>query len=234
MSGKSQVEQVNQSLEFCGLRVELARIANPHLRNVILDRARDCYRFSYDDHVRDYHDYSEEYSDYADTETVVKETIEGEGESVDEARETITRRIPAGLQVLKETIIGDGKPITLRVVGDTMEKALLEARGRVPAGATIMDESQISAGGETKVVFDADTQQSAEEMSRKQVLEKFGDAGTVRQVVMVSQGRKGFLGLGVRPNRYEAHLVGRPVVELTYKLRARVRAEVGEIRKKST
>jgi len=60
------------------------------------------------------------------------DTLEIEAESLEEAREAVKSRIPAGLSLLSEEIISDGSPKTATAAAATCEAAAEQARGPNP------------------------------------------------------------------------------------------------------
>jgi len=157
--------------------------------------------------------------------------IEIEAESLDEARIKARDQIPEGLRILSEEIVSDGEPITLKISGDTTEAAFTKAQSAISDNADILDKKELSAPRHAvvRITVEAFDQQSAISDAEWQAKEQ-GQAGTVQSVKLTVPGRKGFLGIGAKPNQYAIELlVPQPaVVEVIYKAKAKIAVRLAE------
>jgi hypothetical protein len=154
---------------------------------------------------------------------MTQEVIEVAANSLEEAREQIRSRIPTGLQLLSETVISDGKPKTARAVAETTEAALAKAQDEIPHGAEVVEKKEVAAPESKVVTVEAFDEQSA----REEVSSGIPRTATLNALKLVRSGSKGFLGIGKKPNQYEAEVFHHAVMEITYKEQARVSAKIG-------
>lgn len=154
---------------------------------------------------------------------MTQQEIEVKASSLEEAREQIKSLIPTGLQLLSETVISDGKPKTTRVVAETTEAALAKAEEGIPQGAEPMEKKEVADPEHKVVTVEAFDEQSA----RDEVSSGIPRTATLNSLKLVRPGSKGFLGIGKKPNQYEAQVFHNAVVEVTYKEQARVSARIG-------
>lgn len=155
-----------------------------------------------------------------------RRTIEAEAESLEAARMQVKAQIPSGLAALSERILSDGEPKTAQGVGDTVEGAYEKAKKEVPTGAVVMEKKVLVSPKREVVPVEAFDEDGA----RADAAGKAERSSIINAVKLVRAGKRGFLGLGKRPNRYEVEILHRAVVHITHKARARVRVEVGKSR----
>ena len=154
---------------------------------------------------------------------MTQQIIEVTASSLEAAREQIRSRMPAGLQLLSETVISDGKPKTVRAAAETMEAALAKAQAEVPDGAEVIEKKETAVPEHKVVTVAAFDEQSA----REDVNSGIPKTATLNALKLVKPGSKGFLGIGKKPNQYEAEVFHQAVVEITYKEQARISAKAG-------
>jgi len=157
-------------------------------------------------------------------------TIEIEAETLEEAREQVKSQIPEGLHLLSEQVISDGKPQTVKVLGNTLEAALANAQGKIPNNADVIDKKETAPEQRViRVTVEAFDEQIAKSNAEWEALQQ-NKAMTVQNVKLVVVGQKGFLGIGKKPNQYEVELLEpQPaIVEVTYKTKAKISATIGE------
>lgn len=159
---------------------------------------------------------------------MTEKIIEIEAETLEEAREQIKSQIPESLRLLSEQVISDGKPKTVKAVGDTTEMAFAKAKSEVPANAVITEKKEVASPVQKTMTVEAFDEQSA----RTKLESQIGNTAVIKAIKLAMAGKKGFLGIGNKPNRYEADVFQQAVVEITHKTKAKICAEVGE--KKST
>lgn len=154
-------------------------------------------------------------------------TIEIEAETLEEAREQVKSQIPEGVSVLSEKVISDGKPKTTRAAADTTEAAFVKAQSEIPTNADILEKKELTAP-ELKVTAVEDfDEQSAKARLQSQI----GNTAIIKALRLITSGKQGFLGIGKKPNQYEAEVFQQAVVEIIYKTTAKIYVEVGKEKK---
>lgn len=71
-----------------------------------------------------------------------QETFEITAGSLDEARAQVKGKIPHGFFLLSETVVSDGRPVTIRESAETTEQARTAARSKVPSGHRVEQEKE--------------------------------------------------------------------------------------------
>lgn len=154
-----------------------------------------------------------------------QQTIEFEAETLDEARKRLKTRKPKGFVLISERVISDGTPQTVKASADTIEEATIEARNKIPNGAEVLETKELESASKETLIVEAFDEQIARIAARSKGLELFGRVGDIVKIRMVSAGRKGLLGVGKQPNQYEVEIHQRAEVSLTYKTKAKIRAQ---------
>lgn len=154
--------------------------------------------------------------------------VEVEAESLEKAREQIKSHVSQGLFILSEKVISDGKPRTVKGVAETMEVAYTKAHGEIPAHAEILEKRELVTPNRKVITVEAFDERGAESSARSQARQQLGRGAIVKSLKLRVAGRKGFLGLGAKPNQYEAELLQEAIVEITYRVRAKISAEIGD------
>lgn len=153
------------------------------------------------------------------------ETIEIEADSIQEINELRKSRIPEGVHILSEKIISDGKLNTVETIAETIELAYAKANEVIPTGS-IVNEQKILI---EPTVLEAITIEAINEHdARIEVKNKIGNTQIVKSLDLVVAGKKGFLGIGKKPNTYRAEIFQPAVLESNYKEKAKVSVTFGE------
>ncbi len=151
--------------------------------------------------------------------------VEIEAEALEEAREQVKAQIPKGLSLISEQVISDGEPKTVRAVSDTTVSAFAKAQGDIPSGATILEKKETISPAQKVVMIEAFDEQTA----RTQVENQIGETEVIKALKLARTGKQGFLGIGKKPNQYEAQVFQKAVAEITYKTKAKISALIGEL-----
>ena len=141
-----------------------------------------------------------------------------EGDSLDEVRRLVVERTPKGYSVEKETVLSDGKQRKATGEGPTIADAVAEAERGVPCGATEIERNVPRTIEEKEEHVEAFDEASAR--SAAQGLCQNG--WTLAGLRLATEGRRGLLGIGRKPNSYLASLRKRPGAEILYRQRAKV------------
>ena len=152
------------------------------------------------------------------------QSIETEAQSLEDARRKLRNMVPDGMRILKENILSDGNPLTLKGVADTEGAAFEDCRQRLPKGANVVTKKVLVKPGSRNITVPADDSDNAQEIAQQ----KSGDSAVVRNVTLKRAERKGFLGIGRRSASYEVE-VWQPAVAQVMAIResAKIRAHLG-------
>jgi hypothetical protein len=146
-----------------------------------------------------------------------------EGESLEEARKQINTKTPFGSEVFTEKVVSDGKPKKITETGKTIEEAFRKGRARMPEGAKIVQETELTQPGERNVTVNAFDETEARKMARQ----ASKPAETIQSCLMIELGKRGFLGFGRKPSRYEFSLFQNATVEIVAKTNACIQVAIG-------
>jgi tetratricopeptide (TPR) repeat protein len=151
-----------------------------------------------------------------------KQLIEAEADSLEEAKKQVRSQVPEDCVVFSETVLSDGSPKTVKATADTIDAAFGEAQGKLPQQATVVEKRQVTMPATSVIPIQAMDDHEALGLARRNL----GDTATVKGVILTKPGKKGFLGLGKTLNAYETQVFQPAVVEIIYRTKAKVRAEV--------
>lgn len=157
--------------------------------------------------------------------SIARHLLEVEAETLEKARAEARARVPAGLCLLAEKVVSDGLPKTSKGVADTVEAAYAAADRQVPAGSRILGRKELIAASQRVITVEAPDESTA----RAQIAAQAGESGTIKSLHLVDAGRRRFLVFGKSSNVYKARVVQNVVVEVTYRMPARVAATYGEL-----
>jgi tetratricopeptide (TPR) repeat protein len=150
---------------------------------------------------------------------VKEQVFEISAESLEEARALMKSQIPTGLHLLSEEIIADGNPKTIQATADTTKAAFAKARDQVPGNAEIQEEKELKSPIREVITLGAFDEQAAQSTAKTRARTQ---SAVLNDLRLVAAGRRGFLGIGKRPDQYEAEIVRQAVVEITYKIKAKI------------
>jgi hypothetical protein len=111
---------------------------------------------------------------------------------------------------------------TVRASADTLESAFEKALSKVPPGANILKKEKLVDAKLEVVTLEV----SDDEAARRQVEQK--DVVHIENVKLVEPGKKGFLGIGKRLNRYEITAKHLAIVKVIYKGKTKIRITLGD------
>ncbi len=138
--------------------------------------------------------------------------IEIEADTLEEARRKL-RNIDE-LIVLEEFIICREMVEIIEAVADTVEEAFIKAQSKVPAGAKTETQKIKVAHKSITLQVQGNNEESAGN----------GKAEVIASVSLLKKGRNGLFGIGKTPNVYEVVISQQAVVELKFRVRAKLRA----------
>ena len=138
-----------------------------------------------------------------------KQIIQVEAETLEEARERIKSQIPDGFQLLSEKIISDGRPVKVKAVADTTEGAFADAQSGIPNDADILEKKELIPSERKMITVEAFDEQTANSNARAESSKQIGSAAVVHSLKLANTGKKGFLGIGKKPNQYKAEILVR-------------------------
>lgn len=158
---------------------------------------------------------------------MTEKTIEIEADSLNRAKQQVRSQIPAGLHLLSEKVISDGKSKTVKAKAETTEEAFTKAQAKVPKDANVIKKEEITAPSHRVITIEAFDEQSA----RSQLKGQIGKTAIIKFIKLVGLGNKGFLGIGKKPNQYEAEIFQQAVVKIIHKKKAKISATIGKIKR---
>lgn len=143
--------------------------------------------------------------------------IEIEADSLEEARKALHTD---DVIVFQESILCREKVGTIEDVADTLKEAFTKAINRIPAGARIEAKKTIVAP--KRMVL------QVEGRNEERVRKKIGPRKTeiIESISLHKKGRKRFLRFFKAPNIYEVTVYQRAVVEVKFRVKARIHAKV--------
>ena len=107
---------------------------------------------------------------------------------------------------------------TVRGIAETTEAALAKALGVLPAYAEVVEKNEIVAPASKTLALEAADENRARTQAQSQAVSEYGPGATVEVLALAEAGRKGFLGLGAKPDRYEVVIARKAVVEIVYRI----------------
>jgi uncharacterized C2H2 Zn-finger protein len=149
--------------------------------------------------------------------------IEIEAATLEEAREQVKSQLAEGRRLLSEKVISDGKPRAVKAIADTTEEAFAKAQGEIPTDASVLERKEVATPEQKVVTVEAFDEQTANARVASQV----GNTAIVKAIRLTTTGKQGFLGIGKKPNQYRAEVFQQAVVEIIYKTKAKISAEIG-------
>jgi hypothetical protein len=103
-------------------------------------------------------------------------------------------------------------------IAATVEEAFVKAQSEIANNVEIIERKEIATPKQTIVVVEDFDEQSARVQAKNQV----GSYAKIKMIKLVTPGKQGILGIGKKPNRYEAEVFEQAVVEIIYKTKARI------------
>lgn len=150
--------------------------------------------------------------------------LEAEAKSLEEARKKILNQLPDDLDIISEDVISDGQPKTKKGVAETLEAAFKKASENLPSDSTILDKKVISNPEEQTFNID----EFDENAAKSKAIGQITDSQTFRGISLETMGKKGFLGIGKKPNTYKIAIWQNAVVEVRYAQKAVVHVKLGK------
>ena len=142
------------------------------------------------------------------------QTIEIEAETIEEARKQIRSQIPTGFQ-FSEQVVSYGTQQTVRGIAETIEAAVAKAQKEIPNSANVTGQKELATPGQEVIKIEA-----FDERGVRTNIENRN--AIVKNISSIESGKKGFLGIGKKPNHYEVEVFQQAVVEITYKPLAKI------------
>lgn len=151
---------------------------------------------------------------------MARQVIDAEADTLEEAKKLALNQMPDGFHQISEKVISDGKQEIARVSAETADRALEDAKKRIPSNATILREEITSPPQHEILLIEAKDESLAKAQISKSLI--------IKSLSIVLEGRRGFLGLGAKPNRYEVGVVNPAKVEVVFKRKARVQLKISD------
>jgi len=139
-----------------------------------------------------------------------QETFEIVAASLEEARSQAKAKIPQGYFVLSETVLSDGRAVTIRESAESTEAARIAARSKMPGGFRVEHEKETRRPEIKTIRVVAD----GEEVARSQAQSQLDKNSVIKKIMLAIPGKKGFLGIGRTQNQYDVEILKHAEVEI--------------------
>lgn len=155
--------------------------------------------------------------------------IDFEADSLELAREKNQKHITDDLRLISERVLCDGKPTTTKPQISTSEElAFEEARKRLSEDVEILEEIVLRSALQEVIIVEGFEEREAKHEANTQARKQFGGPIKTNICKLIKAGRKGVAGIGKQPNQYEVEIFRNAEVEIKYKPKAKIRAEIGK------
>ncbi len=152
-----------------------------------------------------------------------------EADSVKEARKQIESQLTQGLEVHSMEVLRAEWPVSIECEAQTADSAFEELERQVPSEAVVLEREVIRRPSQRTIVVEA----LDERMARDLATSEKQDDEQVDAMELTVEGKKGILGIGKKPDRYEVQLAKRAQVRLTYREKAQVSFTIGPKKKQA-
>ena len=153
-----------------------------------------------------------------------RKTVDIEANSLDEARTQLRSQLPEGYFILSQKVLADGSDESIAATAQSMEEAFLQAESQLPANARGVVKREIRTAREDSACVEG----FDEEAARCQAAARSEGEHTITKVELTQQGKRGFLGFGKKPNKYTCRVLHHAKVEIRYRRKPRISAEIAE------
>ncbi len=154
----------------------------------------------------------------------VRRVVEVEADSLEEAKRKVDSEITGDVDKIAEVIVSNGGEWTTWRYADTVEAGFEKALSAVPADADIVSKDIVTSPKLYTIV----ATEYSEALARELAEEKITTKESIRSAKLSKRGRKGFLGIGKRPNEYEFTVSQQAQIEVTYREKVKLRAVFGK------
>ena len=158
------------------------------------------------------------------------EFLEVEAETLETARQQVQSHLLPNFFIISETIVSDGKPVSIQGIADTLETAKEKALSLLPPNAEILSQHEFHPASRMVIPIIASNEEEARTNAESQGRQEFHGDVVVENIKLVDPGSKGFLGRKARPPQYEATVVKDAVYKVTYRMKPKIKVEIGDAR----
>lgn len=151
-----------------------------------------------------------------------RQTVDIEGNTLDDAREKAKSKIPSGFFIISERVVSEGKPQFAKGISESIDSAYSEAQSKLHQDAHIISRKVIQEPEDSFIRVEADN----ESLARNQVEKQVDETTSIKSITLATLGKKGFLGIGKTNNKYDVSILKLAVVEVTYILNARIEVTI--------
>jgi ankyrin repeat protein len=152
-------------------------------------------------------------------------TIMESGTTSAEALEKLLLGLEPGLFILSRRTAAE-RAVSAKAYGDTVDAALAQVRKGVPAGAVGVTETVVHEPQSRDVEVQGFGQAEGEAAAKA----KAGKAERVEKVELAEKGKRGFFGIGRKPDTFKARLFHQAKVKIVYRVPASATADVTDDR----
>jgi serine/threonine-protein kinase len=154
--------------------------------------------------------------------------IEAEDSSLDVAENKLKSQIPEGYLLVSKTFISDGRPISIRCVGDTTDDAFAEASRKVPEEGIVLNKVELAQAGQEVITVRAFNEEEALSIAEKEAHNPLGvNIKSMKILRLAIRGRRRFLFIKGTPNHYDIEIKRQAIVDIIYKVKVKIVAKIG-------
>ena len=162
-----------------------------------------------------------------DSKLCTPKNIKIEEDSIDQAEKMLNDKIANNFRIISKEIISDGKLKTIIGISDNIETAIKECKSKIPKKSTIVKaHDNIEPSEYIEIIEEFD-----EELDLLNANSSLPLGATILDYKLIHMGKKGFLGIGRKPNTYEFKLQQKAVCKYTIKEKAKITAKIVQIPK---
>jgi hypothetical protein len=141
-----------------------------------------------------------------------------EADTIEEAEKKARTRLARGMKISSQKILSFDLPASIECEEINTEKAFSDLEKQIPAEASIISREELRPAGEWTVEVEAANKEKALYLAKAGLSNSQG----VREITLVRKARRGFLGIGKRPNLFHVVVREKARARLTYKMKARL------------
>lgn len=120
--------------------------------------------------------------------------------------------------LLSDKSVFEAKTLTIKSSGKDTQTAFQNAKGQIPDDAEILEEKVTVMPEVTAILVEA----TSEEEIQNKVYEKHDSSVVIQEIILKVKGKKGFLGIGAKPNQYEVNVFQPASTETAYKITPKI------------
>ena len=162
-----------------------------------------------------------------ESKLITPNNIEIEEDSIDQAEKLLNDKISNNFRIISKEILSDGKPKIISSISDDLETAIKDLKSKIPEKSIIIEtHDPIEPSDHIEIIKEMD-----EELALLNAKSNLPLGATILKYKLIHKGKKGFLGIGRKPNTYEFKIQQKAVCKYTIKEKAKIIAKLGQVPK---